>query len=90
MYYFTRFFFPETKAPEFEELQKEYEEKILKKEKLKKQIELTRQRLEKIKKEAPEEQMKTCTALKHYNSLRDEYNALLTDAKKMYKIKYLP
>ncbi|KAL2329204.1 hypothetical protein Fmac_022631 [Flemingia macrophylla] len=70
----------ERRASELEALQKEHEEKNLKIQELKKQIELTKHRLEKKKKELTEEQMGGFSTLsKKYNSLREEYNAMLAE-----------
>nr|KYP68052.1 hypothetical protein KK1_021669 [Cajanus cajan] len=67
-------------ASELEVLQKEHEEKNMKIQELKKQIELTKHRLEKKKKELTEEQMGGFNTLsKKYNSLREEYNAMLAE-----------
>jgi len=63
---------------ELKALQKEHEEKDLKIQELKKQIELTKCRLEKKKKDVSEEQMGGFNVLsKKYNSLREEYNAMV-------------
>ncbi|TKY67809.1 hypothetical protein E2542_SST10705 [Spatholobus suberectus] len=71
---------PGTTASELEALQKEHEEKNLKIQELKRQIELTKHLLEKKKKEVTEEQMGGFNTLsKKYNSLREEYNAMLAE-----------
>ncbi|BAT91161.1 hypothetical protein LR48_Vigan08g194700 [Vigna angularis] len=63
---------------ELHALQKDHDEKSLKIQELKKQIELTKCRLEKKKKEISEEKMGGFNSLsKKYNSLREEYNAML-------------
>lgn len=71
------------KSSELEALQKEHEEKNFKIQELKRQIELTKHRLEKKKKEVTEDQMGGFNALsKKYNSLREEYNAMLAEKSK--------
>lgn len=61
-------------------LQKAQDEKSLKIQELKKQIELTKCRLEKKKKEISEEKMEGFNALsKKYSSLREEYNGMLAE-----------
>jgi len=67
---------------ELKGLQKEHEEKSVKNEELKKQIELTKCRLEKKKKEVTEEERGGFNSLsKKYNSLREEYNAMVVAGK---------
>ncbi|OIW08813.1 hypothetical protein TanjilG_16394 [Lupinus angustifolius] len=71
------------KASELEALQKEHEEKTLKIQELKIQIELTKNRLEKRKKEVNEENIGGFNTLSNkYNSLREEYNAMLAEKPK--------
>jgi len=55
-----------------EALQREHEEKNMKIKELKRQIELTKNRLEKKKKEVTEEQMGGFNISKKYNSLTEE------------------
>lgn len=67
------------KGLELEALKKEHEEKSSKIQELKRQIEATKHLLEN-KKEVPEEQMEALKNLsKKYNSMRDEYYALLAE-----------
>ena len=74
------------KASELEALQKEHEEKNLKIQELRRQIELTKHSLEKKKREVSEEQMGGFNTLsKKYNSLREEYNAMLAEKSKESK-----
>ncbi|KAE9616404.1 hypothetical protein Lalb_Chr03g0024541 [Lupinus albus] len=71
------------KASELEALQKEHEEKTLKIQELKIQIELTKNRLEKRKKEVNEENIGGFNTLTNkYNTLREEYNAMLAEKPK--------
>ncbi|KAI5382245.1 uncharacterized protein LOC127112016 [Lathyrus oleraceus] len=66
------------KLSELKMLQKVHDEKSSKIEELKKQIELTKQRLE--KKEMTGDRMGSFNALSNkYNSLREEYNAMLAE-----------
>ncbi|ESW03555.1 hypothetical protein PHAVU_011G023600 [Phaseolus vulgaris] len=67
---------------ELKGLQKEHEQKSMKIEELKKQIELTKCRLEKKKKEVTEEERGGFNSLsKKYNSLREEFNAMVVAGK---------
>ncbi|KAG4386644.1 hypothetical protein AAZX31_11G093000 [Glycine max] len=61
-----------TTESELEALQREHEEKNMKIKELKRQIELTKNRLEKKKKEVTEEQMGGFNISKKYNSLTEE------------------
>ena len=74
MYKFYGIFDPEIKAEAFHE---EHGEKVQKKQGLKKQIQSTKERLEKMKNDIPEEKMESYNTLSNkYNGTREEYNAM--------------
>ncbi|XP_024631684.1 uncharacterized protein [Medicago truncatula] len=68
----------EPKLSELKMLQKEHDEKLSRIAELKRQIESTKQRLE--KKEGTRDKMGSFNALSEkYNSVREEYNAILAE-----------
>ncbi|KAF7833743.1 uveal autoantigen with coiled-coil domains and ankyrin repeats [Senna tora] len=76
----------ESQESVLEALEKVHDEKIMRKQELKRQIESTKQRLEMMKKEFKEEKLKTYNdVIEKYNSLRDEYNALLAEKSRKSK-----
>ncbi|TKY67808.1 hypothetical protein E2542_SST10704 [Spatholobus suberectus] len=76
-------FFSGRTTSELEALQKEHEEKTLKIQELKRQIELTKHLLEEKKNKVTEERKAVFNTLsERYNSLREEHNALLAEKKR--------
>lgn len=72
-----------SKPSELAALQKEHEEKNFKIKELKRQIQLTKNRLESKKKEITDEQIGSFNTLsKKYNNLREEYNEMLAEKSK--------
>lgn len=71
------------KPSELAALQREHEEKNLKIQELKRQIQMTKNRLESKTKEITDEQMGNLNTLsKKYNTLREEYNEMLAEKSK--------
>ncbi|KAI9117858.1 hypothetical protein K1719_011273 [Acacia pycnantha] len=70
----------EIKESELEALHREHEEKVQKKQELKKKIESTKQRMEEMKAGIPEDKMESFNTLSNkYNSLKEEYNEMLAE-----------